>query len=236
MLVYIHGGYWQELSKTLSAYLVGPLHAAGFKVLVLEYELCPKITLTKLVSQICKAAEYINEYAEKKGSRYKDGLFTRNSTTEILYIYRNVSYAGHSAGAHLIQCMIDQLLRTASNSYNRLHSLFLISGVYDLRDLRETSINCNNMLSLSDDNVLSLSPAMFDYSGWPSNLNVEIFVGQNDSPTFITQSKNLHNLLQDTSKLHSTYTIVPDCDHFELVELLSSPTYQITKSILAITQ
>lgn len=132
--------------------------------------------------------------------------------------------------------MIDQLLRNLSNSLNRLHSIFLISGVYALNDLRETSINCNNLLSLSDANVSSLSPAMFDYSGWPCNLNVHIFVGQNDSPTFINQSKNLHNLLRDTSKLYSTYTIVPDCDHFDLVELLSDPTYQITKSILSIVQ
>lgn len=132
--------------------------------------------------------------------------------------------------------MIDQLLRTSPNSLNRLHSLFLISGVYDLKDLRETSINCNNLLSLSDANVTSLSPAMFNYSGWPNNLNVQIFVGQNDSPTFITQSKNLHNLLRDTSKLCSTFTIVPDCDHFDLVELLSNPTYQITKSILTMAQ
>lgn len=129
---------------------------------------------------------------------------------------------------------MDQLLRTAPNILSRLHSLFLISGVFDLKDLRETSINCNNLLSLSDANVVTLSPTMFDYSNWPSNLNIQIIVGENDSPTFITQSQNLHNLLRDTSKILSTYTIVSDCDHFELVELLSSPNYQITKSIMAI--
>jgi arylformamidase len=69
IFVYIHGGYWQELSKELSAYCVHPLVKAGIRVIILEYELCPKITLVNLVQQIQKAGIHILKYAATCGSK-----------------------------------------------------------------------------------------------------------------------------------------------------------------------
>lgn len=65
IFIYIHGGYWQELNKTNSAYCVHPLVAAGIKVIVLDYDLCPNVTLEQIVSQIERAGEYILDYAMK---------------------------------------------------------------------------------------------------------------------------------------------------------------------------
>lgn len=42
--VYIHGGYWQELNKDISAYCVEPLVNAGIRVVVPGYDLAPKGT------------------------------------------------------------------------------------------------------------------------------------------------------------------------------------------------
>lgn len=67
--VFIHGGYWQELDKTISAYIVRPLVENGIKVIVLDYDLCPRITLAQLVDQIQRAGEFIINYATKLGSK-----------------------------------------------------------------------------------------------------------------------------------------------------------------------
>lgn len=53
----------------MSAYAVRPLYAAGYKVAVVEYDLCPTITLADLVKQFCKAADFIDKYAQQFGAR-----------------------------------------------------------------------------------------------------------------------------------------------------------------------
>jgi arylformamidase len=39
--VYIHGGYWQELNKDISAYCTEPLVNAGIRVIIPGYDLAP---------------------------------------------------------------------------------------------------------------------------------------------------------------------------------------------------
>lgn len=52
LFVYIHGGYWQDLSRDISAYCVRPLARAGTRVAILGYTLAPhgkiSINLSKL--------------------------------------------------------------------------------------------------------------------------------------------------------------------------------------------
>lgn len=57
IFIYIHGGYWQlaNIDKTNSAYVVEPLYKAGHKVIVLDYDICPNITLEQLVDQVQRA-------------------------------------------------------------------------------------------------------------------------------------------------------------------------------------
>lgn len=50
IFVFVHGGYWHlDFDKTTSAFMVEPLYKAGLKVIVLDYDLCPKVTLEQLV-------------------------------------------------------------------------------------------------------------------------------------------------------------------------------------------
>lgn len=47
------------LDKNISAYCVAPLVAAGIKVIVLGYDLCPTVTLAELVEQVTKFGEFL---------------------------------------------------------------------------------------------------------------------------------------------------------------------------------
>lgn len=69
MFVYIHGGYWKKLRKSISAYSVDPLVSAGIKVIVLEYDLCPTVTLTELVEQVARFGEFILKNSDYAKSR-----------------------------------------------------------------------------------------------------------------------------------------------------------------------
>lgn len=69
IFIYIHGGYWQMLDKAVSAYCVKPLVTAGIKVIVLDYDLCPNVTLEQLVDQIQRAGTFFLQYAFQLGTR-----------------------------------------------------------------------------------------------------------------------------------------------------------------------
>ena len=56
LLVYFHGGYWQELSKDDSAFLAPAWHAAGFAHAVVGYTLAPEARLPEIVDAVPRGA------------------------------------------------------------------------------------------------------------------------------------------------------------------------------------
>ncbi|XP_037051522.1 kynurenine formamidase-like isoform X2 [Bradysia coprophila] len=213
VFVYIHGGFWKKLSKSISAYCVDPLVTAGIKVIVLEYDLCPNVTLSALVEQVTRFGEFILKKSDYVTSR-------------------RISFAGHSAGAHLILCMIDQLLNRMEGPL-RIDSIYLISGVYDLTHLQHTtSVNQDNCLSLNSDNVDQLSPLKFDYAKWSEQrININIYVGEHETPTFIKQSMEM--FLRFVTGFRVRMRFILDHDHFNIVENLSEKSYELTQDIVS---
>lgn len=61
------------LDKNVSAYCVEPLLAAGIKVIVLGYDLCPTVTLTELVEQVTKFGEFILNNPDYVKSKWVSG-------------------------------------------------------------------------------------------------------------------------------------------------------------------
>ena len=61
ILVYIHGGYWQELSRDQSAYCVVPQYQSGIRVIVVGYDLAPRghFQYPSLCSLSCSAFKKI---------------------------------------------------------------------------------------------------------------------------------------------------------------------------------
>lgn len=138
---------------------------------------------------------------------------------------------GHSAGAHLILCMIDKLLARLSEPL-KIDSIYLISGLYDLSEVQYTNSNENNVLSINSSNVDQLSPLRFDFTKWEKqHTKINIYVAQYDSPTFIRQSMELY--LRFSNGFKVDFQLVQDHDHFDIVEELCVKSYQITKSIIA---
>lgn len=49
--------------------MVDPLYKAGHKVIVVDYDLCPNVTLEQLVDQVQRACISILDYATSIGTR-----------------------------------------------------------------------------------------------------------------------------------------------------------------------
>lgn len=117
LLVYIHGGYWQELGKADSAFLAPAWHAAGFAHAVVGYTLAPAARLDEIVAECRAALVWLHAKAESLG-----------------FDPANVVVAGSSAGGYLAAACADR-------SPVPVRGIVPVSGVFDVAPLIGTSIN-----------------------------------------------------------------------------------------------
>ena len=117
LLVYIHGGYWQEGSKQQSAFLAPAWHAAGFAHAVVGYTLAPQARLPQIVAECRDAMAWLYARAGELG-----------------FDSDNVVVAGSSAGAYLAAACADR-------SPVPVRGIVPVSGVYDVTPLIGTSVN-----------------------------------------------------------------------------------------------
>jgi arylformamidase len=89
VLVYFHGGYWQRGDKSIYSFIATPFVAAGVNVVVVGYDLCPSVTITRISEQAREAMAHIfRNAAELKINRDR------------------ITVMGHSAGGHITQMMM----------------------------------------------------------------------------------------------------------------------------------
>lgn len=216
VFVYLHGGYWQDygLTKDNSRYCVRPLVQNGFRVIIVDYDICPMLTLENLVERIQKAARTILEHAS-------------NVTA------KKVIFAGHSAGAHLCTYLFTQKFLQSTPHAHLLKAFFLISGVYDLTELYETSVNKDNIFAINEKSAKDLSPVYDSFAHLKNyDFEIRIYVGEYDTDTFIEQSQDLAAKLK-VDGANTVYRILYDFDHFNIVEDLALDWFYITKDIFA---
>lgn len=128
-LVFLHGGYWQRNSREVFALLVEGLAARGWAVAIPGYTLAPEATLTRIVSEIGLALDWLAGNAVHYG------------------MGGPVVLAGWSAGAQLTALALSHPHVTAG---------LAISGVYELEPIRDTILN--RALNLTDEEIAMLSP------------------------------------------------------------------------------
>lgn len=117
LLVYIHGGYWQELSKAESAFLAPAWHAAGMAHAVVGYTLAPEARLPDIVGECRAALAFLHARADTLG-----------------FDPANVVIAGSSAGGYLTAACADR-------SPAPVRGIVPVSGIFDVLPLVGTSIN-----------------------------------------------------------------------------------------------
>ena len=143
-IAFIHGGYWQSLSKEQFAHVaVGP-HARGFNVALIEYTLAPEAHLGEIVEEIGRAINFIAENLQDWGADSQ-----------------RLCLAGHSAGAHLAAC---------HRSHLAVRLVLGISGLYDLEPIKLCYLN--KKLSLTPSEVAAYSPQLRIGHGVPTLLTV----------------------------------------------------------------
>ena len=57
--LYIHGGYWRALSKEDYSFVAGPFVEQGIAVAVMEYDLCPQVSIATIVDECRRAVLWL---------------------------------------------------------------------------------------------------------------------------------------------------------------------------------
>ncbi|KAH8356798.1 kynurenine formamidase [Drosophila serrata] len=201
LFVFVHGGYWQMLDKSNSCSIVGPLVRQGFRVAVMDYNLCPSVTLEKLMTEFSQFLEWIFRYAE---------------LTHVM----EITFAGHSAGAHLLARILNSPDVVSPQRSQMCWALIFMCGVYDLRELYNLeSVNPKNILGLDGRKAEGLSPMLWTYTNvgsWRST-RIHVVVAEHDSGTFIGQSRRFSEVLSNAG-FHTTFKVFAKYDHFDIIE------------------
>jgi arylformamidase len=229
LLVFVHGGYWQELSKNEAAFAARDLVAAGVSFAALGYGLAPRYPLTEITAATGEALRRI---------------CTEPELLPLPVAPREVHLAGHSAGAHLVA---SALLDTASwrrcgaRPADVIASATLLSGVYDVRPLRHTYIN--DALGMNEAEARACSPLLRLPDAFTGELpdlpELLLALGENETGAFARQQRALAEAARRAGA-RVTELVAPGRHHFDLPFDLGDPATplgaEVTRLIRPLTQ
>lgn len=115
---------------------------------------------------------------------------------------KTIILGGHSAGSHLALAVAARL---------QVDGLVLVSGVFDLRPIVQTTIN--DLLELTEAEAFVLSPI---FAAFPFACTTEVLIGNNESPSFHAQSKAAIDYLTDNGAPAQLVTL-DGLDHFDII-------------------
>jgi arylformamidase len=204
-LMFIHGGYWRSLDKRDFSWLAPALVDGGISLAVVNYDLCPKVSMDEIVRQMLRASRWLWLHAEDYGMD-QDRLFV----------------SGHSAGGHLTAMLMCALwpVFDARLPKDLWKGGLAISGLYDLRPVVQVDW-LNADLGLDDASALALSPAFMPPA---TRAPVMTAVGGQESSEFLRQNA----LLRAWRGAFAGDIAMPGHHHFSVVDGLAdhaSPLY-----------
>ncbi|XP_041881560.1 kynurenine formamidase isoform X1 [Corvus kubaryi] len=207
VLVYIHGGYWQCLSKDDSGFAAPPLVSQGVAVVAVGYDTAPEGHMDAMVQQVRRSLVFLVEQYPR---------------------IRGVYLCGHSAGAHLA-AMVLSTDWTEFQEVPEIKGAVLVSGVYDLEPILHTYVN--DVLNMSREVAQRNSPMRHVTPAVPAACEVLMAVAQHDSPEFRRQSQEYSQALRAAGWSVSLLDLA-GVDHFDIIEKLSEDNYILTQELV----
>jgi len=208
VLIYIHGGYWRAGYKEDWAFVAEPLVEFGATVVVLNYDLCPEVSLDELVSEIRRAIIWIYQNIKQYGG-----------DPDKMYI------SGSSAGGHLCAMMVAQNWSKHGAPLDLLKGATLITGIYDIHPVMDISVNADIKLdkySAQRNSPMFLPPLITG--------PILAVVGGKESEGWKQQTHDYVSMCRQ-NEITCNFLELPNEDHFSLGSILGdrdSPLVQTT--------
>ena len=206
--VFLHGGYWRGRDKADYSYIADTLVPQGITTVVMNYDLCPAVSLPDIVKQVRSGLRWICEHASELGGRADQ-----------------ITLSGHSAGAHLIA------LALAHDSDDPLpegaiKAAVLISGIYELTPVLNVSVN--SQIRLLPDQVEAMSPMRH----LPRHgVTLAIVVGGGESAGWIAQSAEFAAAC-GAAGLKASYSVFGNHHHYSIMTMAEQFDNELSRLIV----
>jgi arylformamidase len=212
-LVFIHGGYWRALDKADHSFVAGPFIDEGIAVAVLNYDLCPAVTIATIVDECRRALAWV----VREGPRHGAGAAT-------------VVVAGHSAGGHLSAMLLATPADAMGLTAHPLAGAVSLSGVHDLRPMTLFSYNADLRLNL--DEAARLSPNLLAPA---TKAPILAAVGADETAEFLRQAQVIWDAWPANRPPGTAGPLViPHRHHFSVVADYADGGSALTKATVAL--
>lgn len=216
-LVYVHGGYWQRGDKSVYSFLAQPFVEAGVNVVIIGYDLCPSVTITRISQEAREALAYIWRNADDLG-------INRDRITVM----------GHSAGGHIAEMMMGTDWPAYGDDLpgDLVRAAIPISPLSLLEPVRRTK-GLNVGIQMDEAEAAAQSPML--HHPPLTNAPQLVVVGGAETDEFHRQSQMYVDAFGNAERAIEMY-VVPDVDHFDELNVLSdveSPFFRKVMAILA---
>lgn len=207
--LYIHGGYWQELSKNYSCFAAPLFAKKNYAFAALGYSLAPQHTLSDIVEECRCAVEWLYLNAER------------------LDIDKHrIHISGSSAGAQLAMMLYTTDWERRGLPGDIIKGVCAVSGVYDLEPIRLSYVN--EALAMDPKEAGENSP-MFRT---PSALTpVTLAYGSNETSEFKRQSDEYRSKLEALG-VPVTFREINNRNHFDVILDLADESSWLASSTL----
>lgn len=192
VFVFLHGGYWRALSsKDFSCIALG-LQPLGITTVVVNYALCPRVTLDEITRQVRAAVAWTWRHIARHGGDPA-----------------RIALGGHSAGAHLTaMCLQTPWEEDYGLPRDPLAAAVLVSGIYDIAPLRYSYLQ--PMIQL-DDGVIRRNSPLFSVRACRTPIWVNW--GDEETPEFARQASSFHAEWQSAGN-QGVLSTLPGADHY----------------------
>lgn len=210
LLVFIHGGYWRMLDKKDHSFIAPAFVDADVTVAVVNYSLCPAVTIADIVMQMVQACAWLRRNGRHFGA-----------PPDNLYV------AGHSAGGHLTAMMLATLWPVYARDLPAkvVDGGFSISGVYDVSPIIHVpSVNAD--VRLTPALARKVSPA-----GMPPATDAPLWtaVGGEEQQGFHDQNRLIATRWK---QVHAGDVPCPGENHFSILDRLSESGSVLNRAVL----
>jgi arylformamidase len=209
VLVYIHGGYWRSGSKEDNCNFVPTFTKRGATVVLVEYDLCPQVTVTDIVRQtrasIAWVCKNILRYSSDPSSTY---------------------VSGHSAGGHLTAMALAHDWTKEGLPQDCIKGAVATSGVFDLDMVMKISVQeqVRMMPEVAKLNSPFENPPLV-------KCPLVVAVGSAEPKGWQQMSEDYFTYCKQRG-MNADYLVVPGANHYTMSEKLLDESNPLTQAMI----
>ena len=190
-LVFIHGGYWHLLDKTMFHFLAEHFLSYNVTTVLINYPLAPRSSISEIVASCRKALRWLYENI----ARY-------NGDPMELYLL------GHSAGGHLASMLLIE------EEAKFLQGMISLSGLFRLEPVMLSYLN--DSIGMDRENAIKNSPVFLNPA---HDYPLLLVTGTDESDEFKAQTEELYQCWKNKCS-NTELLMVPHKNHYSVLDAI----------------